>query len=194
EVADLLRQHLADLQHPSLPPKDAPPPGSRSDPGMKAPSGSTRRLHWAAAAGVVLMLAMGLGMAEATGVSNMRGTVIRWLSPEGMLVVEVDDPAVRVAIDGADLVIIGTGVQEVRLKSGRHTLQAIKDGKVVQQELITVTNQGRQVVRVRREEKLAPAAAARNESGVAVIGEGPVREVAARLRELNPEFQGEISS
>ena len=42
------------------------------------------------------LFAGGFGFTEATGVTNVRGTVIRLFSPEGTLVVEVDDPAVSV--------------------------------------------------------------------------------------------------
>ena len=56
--------------------------------------------RWVAAAAVLLLLLGGLGLTEATGVTNVRGTVIRLFSPEGTLVVEVDDPGVSVQIDG----------------------------------------------------------------------------------------------
>ncbi len=81
------------------------------------------------------MLLGGLGVTEATGVTNVRGTVIRLFSPEGTLVVEVDDPGVSVAVDGADLVITGAGVKEIRLKPGSYTVEARKDGKLVSREL-----------------------------------------------------------
>ena len=75
--------------------------------------------RWAAAAAVFLLLLGGLGVTEATGVTKVRGTVIRLFSPEGTLVVEVDDPGVSVKIDGADLVITGAGAKEIRLKPGQ---------------------------------------------------------------------------
>ena len=97
------------------------------------------------------MLLGGLGFTEATGVTDVRGTVIRLFSPEGTLVVEVDDPGVSVKIDGSDIVITGAGAREIRLKPGRYTVEASKDGKVVSRELVTVTKNGRQVVRVSQE-------------------------------------------
>jgi hypothetical protein len=137
-------------------------------------------------------------MTEATGVTDLHGTVVRLFFPEGTLVVEVDDPGVRVSIDGEDLVITGAGAQEIRLKSGRHTLQAMKDGKVLKQELITVTRNGRRVVRVHREEATGPGvgnetADAGQPSGVEVSGQGPVATLAARLKSLNPRFKGSIN-
>ncbi len=73
------------------------------------------------AAVLLLMLAgMGMGMAEVTGVTDLRGTVTRLFSPDGTLVVEVDDPGVSLKIDGSELGITGTGSNEIRLKPGRY--------------------------------------------------------------------------
>src|SRR5262249_22498572 len=58
--------------------------------------------RWAAAAALLLLVA-GVGFTEGTGVTNFRGTVVRLFSPEGTLVVEVDDPGVSVQIDGSEL-------------------------------------------------------------------------------------------
>ena len=118
-------------------------------PAIRRPRFRTRR--WAAAAAVLLLLLGGLGFTEATGVTDFHGTVIRLFSPEGTLVVEVDDPGVSVKIDGSDIVITGAGAKEIRLKPGSYTVEASKDGKVVSQELVTVTRNGRQVVRVSQE-------------------------------------------
>ena len=95
-----------------------------------------------------------LGLTEATGVTDFHGTVIRLFSPEGTLVVEVDDPAVSVKIDGSDIVITGAGAKEIRLQPGRYAVEASKNGKLVQQKLVTVTKNGRETVRVSQE---APA-------------------------------------
>src|SRR5262249_59609002 len=104
---------------------------------------------WAAAA--VVLLVAGLGVGEATGVTNVRGTVIRLFSPEGTLVVEVDDPEVSVSVDGGDVVITGAGAREIRLRPGQYKVEASKDGKVVSQELVTVDRNGRRGVRVSKE-------------------------------------------
>jgi hypothetical protein len=126
-----------------------------------------RNHPWSIAAAVLVALVAGLGLTEATGVTNVRGAVIRLFSPDGTLVVEVDDPGVSVSIDGEDMVITGAGAKEIRLKPGQYKLLASKDGKVVRQELVTVTTNGRQVVRVSQEAgpavaKLPPALAVVN--------------------------------
>ena len=43
----------------------------------------------------------------------MLGTVLYFRTRQGTLVVEVDDPAVKVQIDGEELTITGAGPQEV---------------------------------------------------------------------------------
>ncbi len=103
------------------------------------------------AATVLVVIGTGLGFSEATGVTNVRGAVIRLFSPDGALVVEVDDPDVRVTIDGEDLIIQGAGVKELRLKPGQYKVEASKDGKIVRQELVTITRNDRRQLRISRE-------------------------------------------
>src|SRR5437764_4528537 len=83
EVADLLARHLAELQHggtPSAPrqPQSAELPAEKPAP---APPGRPRR-RWLMAAAVLLALLTGLGLSEATGVTDVRGTAVRLFSPE----------------------------------------------------------------------------------------------------------------
>src|SRR5262249_9215136 len=113
---------------------------------------------WGAAAAVLLFLLASLGLTEATGVTNVRGTVIRLFSPEGTLVVEVEDPGVSVRIDGPGIVIPGAGAREIRLPVGKYTVEATKDGKLVSRKLISVTRNGRPVVRVSQEPTPVPVA------------------------------------
>jgi serine/threonine protein kinase/Leucine-rich repeat (LRR) protein len=163
EVADLLGRHLAQLQHPGhvqAPPRSVAPPAVEKLPTQETPKAALalrrppfRIGRWAAA--VFLMLLGSLSITEATGLTNVRGTVIRLFSPEGTLVVEVDDPGVSVQIDGSDLVITGAGAKEIRLRPGRYTVEARKDGRVVSRELVTVTKDGKQVVRVSQEATVA---------------------------------------
>jgi hypothetical protein len=210
EVADLLTARLDQLLHeatveaPSLAP---PAPGEKRPPDAEIPAAAPafgprfRGHRWAAAAAAVLLLSGGLGFTEATGVTHVTGTVIRLFSPEGTLVVGVDDPGIGVKMDGSDLVITGTGVNELRLKPGSYTVEARKDGKVVSRELVSVTKDGRQVVRVRQEAGppgatavTAAADAVAWESAVSVLSaDEQAKAVGARLKELNPGFDGDVS-
>jgi hypothetical protein len=52
---------------------------------------------------------------------------------------------------GGDVVITGPGAKEIRLKPGNYKVEASKDGKVVRRELVSVTRNGRQVVRISNE-------------------------------------------
>ena len=161
EVADLLARRLPQMQRlgnePTLP--EVAPLARAQQPSVKdipeaAPAlrPRLRRRRWLAVAAVLLLLLVGgLSFTEATGVTNVRGTVIRLFSPDGTLVVEVDDPGVSVKIDGPDIVITGAGAREIRLKPGKYTVEAHKDGKVVSRKLVSVTKNGREVVRVSQE-------------------------------------------
>jgi tetratricopeptide (TPR) repeat protein len=166
EVADLLSQHLAHVQHPSVAPlpigvarveqrEGRVGPGKPDTPFADS-ARATRRRRWAVAAAVLLLMLGGFSLTEATGVTSLRATVIRILTPEGTLVVETNDPAVKVTVEGdGDLVITGAGAQEVRLRPGSYKLRATKDGKPVplDQELVTITRGDKHVVRVAVETK-----------------------------------------
>jgi WD40 repeat protein len=158
EVAAVLSQHLAQAQQPAL----MPLPQQTAEVSRPSPRPwHAGRGRWAVAAAVLLLVLGGLGLTEATGVTRFAGTVIRVLTPDGTLVVEVDDPSVNVTIEGdGGLVITGAGPQEVRLRPGSYRLQATKDGKPVKQEVVTITRGGKQVVRV----SLEPAGPARSAS------------------------------
>jgi tRNA A-37 threonylcarbamoyl transferase component Bud32 len=188
EVADLLAGLLADLQHPA-------PVGNVSN----VPANPARRKRaphrwWFWAAAALVVLCAGLGLGEATGVTDVRGTVIRLFSPEGTLVVEVDDPGVSVAVDGGDVVITGAGAKEIRLKPGQYKIEASKDGKVVRQELVTVVRNGRQVVRISQDAVPLTSAEVWEKSVAALPPEKQVEAVERRLRELNPDFRGKVES
>jgi hypothetical protein len=193
EVADLLAGLLADLNAGRFPASDATDPG----PAPARRAAPTRR-KWLRVAAVLTLLLAGLGVAEATGVTGVRGTVIRLFSPEGTLVVEVDDPGVSVTVDGGVVVVTGAGAKEIRLKPGQYRVEASKDGKVVRQELVTVERNGRQVVRISAEPARSAAAAAETsasawEKSVAALpAERQVEAVVKRLKELNPHFDGRV--
>ena len=166
EVADLLSRGADAMQGQSKvsAPPEAPLAGEhiwRSDeasahpiriPSQLPPHGkSSFRTHLRTIAIVAMLLFAGLGLTEANGVTDFRGTVIRLLSSDGTLAIEIDDPDISLQIDESDIVIRGAGAKEIRLKPGQYKVRASKDGKVVQQELVTVTRNDRQVVRITRE-------------------------------------------
>jgi hypothetical protein len=190
EVSELLGRHLAHLQHPSVVPLPIGVARPESSKGVGENIGesmpfedsgrATRKRCWAIAAAVLVCLLGGLSLTEATGVTNVRATVIRIFTPEGTLIVETDDPAVKVTVEGdGDLVITGAGAQEVRLRPGSYKVQATKDGKSLKldRELVTITRGDKQVVRVRLEgEPRAATGAPKAETGAFVVlgGKGVV--------------------
>jgi len=145
ELAGLLERCLAHLQRPSTVPLPAELAGPRPAPQH------TRR--WAAAAAVVLAATLGLAATKgvAQQVADYVATVLRIPTPDGMLVVEADDPNVKIQVDDGEITITGAGPQEVRLKPGKHQVRALKDGKPIHEELVTITRGGKRVVAIRRE-------------------------------------------
>jgi serine/threonine protein kinase len=198
EGADLLAGLLADLQHPgslshvSWRQVSNLPEATAASWKLAATKSAPRRWFWVAAA--LLLLLAGLGMSEATGVIDVRGSVFRLIASEGTLVVEVDDPDVRVAVDGGDVIITASGVREIRVKPGQYEVEASKDGKLILRELVTVARNGRQLVRIRKETEPLTAAEVWEKSVAALPAEKQVEAVERRLRELNPEFRGKVES
>ncbi len=99
-------------------------------------------------AATLLLLIGTLGVTEATGVTQLAATVIRIFRPEGTLEIVVDDPGVKVAIDGEDIGIQGAGPHEVHLRLGAHQVQALANGKPVYQDLVTINRGGKQIVKI----------------------------------------------
>ncbi|MCH7752386.1 MAG: hypothetical protein IH898_09570, partial [Planctomycetes bacterium] len=120
EVAELLGQHLAYLQHPT----NTPPPGlvpgraGSVSPRVNQAAHSGRSRRWLVAGVVLLVACAAFGATEATGVTQFTASVISIVRGNGTLVIEVNDPEVSVTIEGEDVVITGAGPKEVRLKPG----------------------------------------------------------------------------
>ena len=152
EVADLLERGLAHVQQPTIVPAPLVPGtagrGAKDidlDPPVFGRRHRIRRLV-AKAAAVILLTMAGLGVVEAAGltqVSDFVASILRFSTPDGTVVVKVDDPTVKVQIDGDFVVIGGAGPQEIRLRAGRHRVQTIRDGKPVRDQLITITRGGK---------------------------------------------------
>ncbi|REJ90099.1 MAG: hypothetical protein DWQ34_18090 [Planctomycetota bacterium] len=159
EVSELLAQCLSDMEAGRTP--QIPAPAKRQDESV-APARSwqtrpvlQRPLVKVAAAALVLLAC--LGITEATGVTKIAKTVIRLATGEGTLVIETDDPGLKVAIDGEEVTINGGGVEELTLRPGEYEVAATKDGQPVKQELVSITRDGRTVVRMSLEGARATA-------------------------------------
>jgi WD40 repeat protein len=145
-VGELLSKHLAHLQQPALVPLPertarAPQPAIRQ--------GHTRRRRAFAAA--ALLLLGGVGLTEATGATRLAATVLRLFTPEGTLVIEVDDPGVKVSVEGPDGVVLTGAGPEVRLRPGSYRCRATRDGTLLKTELVTVTRDNKPVFSARLE-------------------------------------------
>jgi hypothetical protein len=181
EVAELLGRHLAHVQHPSVVPLLPAAPRSGVGGGGLSPA-QPRRRRLAVAAAVFLCFLVGLGLTEATGVTNVRGTVIRIFTPDGTLILETNDPGVKLTIEGdGGLIITGAGLEEIRLRPGSYRVQADRDGKrlPLERELVSIASGGREVVRVKLEAPSAQASAT-GEKGAFVLLAGN-RELAFDL-------------
>ncbi|HEY8504742.1 MAG TPA: protein kinase [Gemmataceae bacterium] len=101
--------------------------------------------------GIAALLLVALGLGEATGTTQFLQaaiTALRLPTPDGTLVVEIDDPGVKVTIDGQEVVLTGAGVHEVRLRPGEYRLRMNKDGRPEKTDVVTIQKEGRVVVRV----------------------------------------------
>ena len=154
EVASLLGRCLAHLQQPATVPLPAelnPAPLRRAVP------------VWALVPACLLLaavLSFPTVRAAAQQAAEYVVTVLRLKTPEGVLVIETDDPSVAIKVDDNDVVISGAGIKELRLSAGSHRVETLKEGKPVREELVTITRGGRKVVSVRREWEVEKAEAA----------------------------------
>ena len=178
EVAQLLGDHLAHLQHPSEVPR---PPRL-----TKLPSTDSRQRRarffgrrWVVAVALVLLvLTAGLGVIEGTGVTKLVSTVIELWTPKGTLVLEIYDPGIEVTVkgNGEELTISGGGVHSLTMQVGEYELIPHKDGQPYEQRLASITRGGWPVVEVFRappssdERRIAPGDADwRNQSPAPAI-------------------------
>jgi serine/threonine protein kinase len=148
EVEKLLGSYLAHVQDPS---------GTSLPQPIFSRKPERRSRRWLILTATILVLAGGLGLSEATGVTHLAATVIRIATGEGTLVIKVDDPTVQISLDGEVLSITGAGIEQLRLRPGQYQFRATKDGKPVKQELVRITRGGREVVQVEFTRLDAPA-------------------------------------
>ncbi len=179
DLLDDCQTQLKTRGHVELSPNVSPPPKAipedstdieSSSEMVSLPSGSTPSWgwidrKWQLAALVLVALLISFGTTEAVGITQVSNTVIRLISPDGTLVVEVEDPSIQVTIDGKDIVFNGTGVNEIRLRPGTHQFEASKNGDVFRKELVSISRNGREAVSVRSEATPSTSAASEAVSG-----------------------------
>lgn len=169
EVSKLLASCLVDAQE-CRKPKSVAPEGEKGENEQESQTVSLQNKHrlrdlplLKIAAGV-LILVFGLGITEATGVTELTSTVIRLATGSGTLVIETDDPSMRVSIDGKAVTIRGAGIEELSLTPGSYRFSATKNGKPVKHELVTITRNNRTVVTMSLEPDARPHKSAAAES------------------------------
>ena len=145
EVADLLGRCLAHVQQPGSVPS---PPELANRPMRRG-----RGARWAASACLLAGIAgvfLG-GPVVSQQVADYVATVLRLKTPEGVLIIESNDPDITIQIDGDNLVVSGAGVKELRLPIGLHNVKAVKDGTTVRSEMVTIMRGGRKTLSIRGE-------------------------------------------
>jgi WD40 repeat protein/serine/threonine protein kinase len=134
EVADLLGRCLAHVQQPKHVPRPPIPRRKRETP--RAP-----RFGWRQGLAVLFLLLL----------CGLAATIITIKTNQGTLVIEVDDPDIKVTVEKDDVVISGTGLAELRLRPGDYKVKATKDGKIVEDQPITIKRGEKTIVTIRRE-------------------------------------------
>ena len=157
EVADLLERGLAHVQQPTAVPRPEVPgrctPGaSSSNSTCPSPRPSPRpAVGWRWRPRLILLALAGLGASEAAGLTQVTefvATILRIKTPEGTLVVKVDDPEVKVEVDN-----------EVRdHRRGRSAgdpaphrpapVPGDKDGQPVRDELVSIMKGKKEIVTI----------------------------------------------
>jgi Protein kinase domain len=92
EVAELLGQFLAHVQHPQV----VPLPAAKWVASSSAQARLLRRTWWAVAAAVLALLVAVLGTTEATGVTNVRASLTRIFTPDETPDDQSNEPGVKV--------------------------------------------------------------------------------------------------
>ncbi len=149
DVADLLTRCLAHVRRPNQNPL----------PAELAPKRPRRRLAAAFALGSLALLAATPALPAVRDAAERFAILLRIKTPEGTLVVETDDPAIGVSLDGSSLTITGAGLRELKIPVGPHQVRATKDGKVIKEELVHIEKHGKSVLSIRREAEDAPTLA-----------------------------------
>ena len=144
ELAKLLGSHLAHLQDPDNVPA---PVGVEPKPAPRPRALKSLLLA------MLMIGGIGLGITEAVGVTNVSeflGIVLRLKTPEGTLIVEIEDPDVEVSVDGSEVVLSGITKKELRLKPGKYQYRTTRKGEPVESDWVTIERDGKTVVRIQQ--------------------------------------------
>jgi tRNA A-37 threonylcarbamoyl transferase component Bud32 len=125
-------------------------------PGRPAPRAAGKR-KWLAGAGVAAAVLLLLGL-----VGLWLGGVFTVKTPNGLLVVEVNEPNPDVYIDGEKMTVSWAGGKkaEITIRPGTHKVEVKKNGFTVHGEEVTLKDGERTVLTARLDRKPAPAGSA----------------------------------
>jgi formylglycine-generating enzyme required for sulfatase activity/serine/threonine protein kinase len=182
EISDLLAQCLEDLKAGREPKIPDPLRAGGESTEITAVVGSesigprreSRRLSPLVKVATTVVILLGvLGITEATGVTKLASTIIRLTTTTGTLVIETDDPRLKVSVDGDNVRIHGSGLGELTLKPGQSKVAALKDGKPVKQELVSIERNDRTVVLMTLEPTSTSLAGTRSDSQPSTLNSQP---------------------
>lgn len=171
DLAELFGSHLAHLRDPQNVASPKPLTAAGGD-------DRARRPRWLLLC--LLALIPILTITEAVGVTGVveyLGIVLKLRTPNGTLVVEIEDPNVKVSVDGDEVVVDGVGVHELRLKPGKHKWETERNGHPSKTEWVTIERGGKTVLKV---QQLPPEKVATEQMAGPPI---PARD-APRMKEL----------
>jgi serine/threonine protein kinase/WD40 repeat protein len=189
EVAELMGQYLAYVQEPHARPAGLAPKREPTSTGVRRP---LRR--WSLVAAGLFILLGGLAVSATAGnngLGTILETILRIRTTYGYLVVEVKDPDIKVKIDddGKEITFTGAGMHEVRLRPGQYRMDASKDGKPLQSEVVTISRGKTELVKVSQETGAA-ATAKRPDDGLEGATERDEQsKVHKQLKDLEDKYQ-----
>ncbi|HWE36298.1 MAG TPA: protein kinase [Isosphaeraceae bacterium] len=162
EVADVLSSQLARRQH-AAPTVDAPEVGPQKAPHEPARSTAPKPRrprvgeYLVIAAGMLMVLVVTNPFGVASQVKEFVQTVLRIKTAHGTLVLNLDDPNIKVRVDGEDVVLDGAGPNTITLSPGSHDLRASTgDGREAGM-LVTIERGDKKVASIRHEPSGQPA-------------------------------------
>jgi len=192
-VAETLGRMALDRQ----PPKAAKTGARQKEPKVAKPGARpvrSRRGRRIAVAVVGLALLVPLGY-------WLSGIIVRVESKEGTLVIKTEDPSVSVKVtpEGGATLTYGKDQREIHLKPGKYGIELAdaKDGLKLSTTQLTITSGDNKIVEVFWEKKnLTQGKTAVTDAWLKEVAALPVDKqadaVAAKLKDLNPGFDGKV--